>query len=130
MATVVANGGFLLKPFVAKYSGDEEINFSKKRDVSLPLDVIKIVKEGLVGAVNMPDGTAHVLYMPDVSVAGKTGTAQSVPNKPAHGWFVGFFPVDKPKYAVVVFLEYGKSSYYACELLKGIIEDMHAKGLV
>ena len=130
MTTVVANGGFLLKPFVAKYSGDEEINFPKKRDVSLSSDVIKIVKEGLVGAVNMSDGTAHVLYMPDVSIAGKTGTAQSVPKRPAHGWFVGFFPVDKPKYAVVVFLEYGKSSYYACELLKGIIEDMHAKGLV
>jgi penicillin-binding protein 2 len=46
-----------------------------------------------------------------VAVAGKTGTAEN-----GHGvglehvWFMGYAPIEEPKIAVVVFLEYGGSS--------------------
>ncbi len=131
LGAVVANGGFIVRPFVVKYSGDYEVNYTSKKDTGIPREVWKIVENGLESAVSFSDGTAHILSSIDgVRVAGKTGTAQSKPGRPAHGWFVGFFPVERPKYAVVIFLEYGKSSYYACELLKEIIEEMVTKGLV
>ncbi len=131
LGAVAANGGFMVRPFVVKYSGDYEVNYPVTKDAGISKEAWGIVGKGLKAAVSFPDGTAHVLYSVDgVKVAGKTGTAQSKPGMPAHGWFVGYFPAERPKYSVVVFLEYGKSSYYACELLKGIIEDMIARGLI
>jgi penicillin-binding protein 2 len=50
-----------------------------------------------------------------VEVAGKTGTAQfwrivnGVKTKDNHTWFICFAPYDKPKYAVCVLLQGGKS---------------------
>jgi len=46
-----------------------------------------------------------------VSVAGKSGTAQTTRGKDwTHAWFMGFSPVEDPQIAVVVFIEYGGSS--------------------
>jgi len=46
-----------------------------------------------------------------VSVAGKTGTAQtSRGGDYTHAWFMGFSPYEAPEVAVVVFIEYGGSS--------------------
>jgi len=48
-----------------------------------------------------------------VSVAGKTGTAQTSRGENwTHAWFMGFSPVKDPKIAIVVFLEYGGASSY------------------
>lgn len=48
-----------------------------------------------------------------VSVAGKTGTAQTTRGDNwTHAWFMGFSPVKNPKIAIVVFLEYGGASSY------------------
>ncbi|MGN1400854.1 MAG: peptidoglycan D,D-transpeptidase FtsI family protein [Bacillus sp. (in: firmicutes)] len=57
----------------------------------------------LRGVVENQHGTAHSLADLPVTVAGKTGTAQT--NKEArrmNKWFAGYFPADKPKYAIVV----------------------------
>ena len=129
VVSAVANGGWLVKPFLAKYSGKVRINSPEKRDLMLDEEDIDLLRRGLESAVTLPDGTARVLYYPDLKVAGKTGTAQSVPGKPAHGWFVGYFPARAPRYAVAVLLEYGKSSYYACQLLREIIDEMRGRGL-
>ena len=44
--------------------------------------------------------------------AGKTGSAETGwvvdGEKFVHAWFAGFFPVNEPKYAVVVFVENGR----------------------
>jgi len=45
-----------------------------------------------------------------VMVAGKTGTANAEEGSWTHGWFAGFAPADKPKVALVVFLDKGHGS--------------------
>ena len=46
-----------------------------------------------------------------VSVAGKTGTAQTPRGGDyTHAWFMGFSPYEDPEIAFVVFIEYGGSS--------------------
>ena len=40
-----------------------------------------------------------------VQVAGKTGTAQSAPNRPPYAWFVSFAPADNPQVAVAVLVQ-------------------------
>ncbi len=130
MMAAVANGGFLVRPYLCKYVGGYEINYPQLVPLDLPSDILLAVRNGLRFAVEYPDGTAYVLSGLPVSVAGKTGTAQSVKGKPSHSWFVGFFPVDNPKYVAVVLLEFGGSSYNACELLREIILEMKENGLL
>jgi cell division protein FtsI/penicillin-binding protein 2 len=64
------------------------------------------VRSMMVGVVRAGTGTAAAL--PGVEVAGKTGTAELVPNssdpKDANAWFVAFAPADRPRVAVAVML--------------------------
>jgi penicillin-binding protein 2 len=96
----------------------------------LPLDVddrhLAVVRQGLFEAVNTPAGTAYAsrLTLPNVQMAGKTGTAQVHNNSAAekqknfndatmawadrpNGLFVGFAPYDAPRYAIAVIIEHG-----------------------
>jgi penicillin-binding protein 2 len=82
---------------------------------------LEIVKKGLREVVSNPKGTAHIAYIKNVDISGKTGTAQVVgrrnePNlsekdmpdqfKP-HAWFVAYAPSADPQIAVAVFVEHG-----------------------
>ncbi len=64
------------------------------------------VRDMMVGVVQSGTGTAAAL--PGAQVAGKTGTAELVPNstdpKDANAWFVAFAPADRPRVAVAVML--------------------------
>jgi penicillin-binding protein A len=64
------------------------------------------VRAMMIGVVQGGTGTAAAL--PGVQVAGKTGTAELVPNstdpKDANAWFVAFAPADRPRVAVAVML--------------------------
>ena len=61
------------------------------------------------------EGTAQSAQNGIFGIAGKTGTAQTgwynidTQSLNVHGWFIGFFPYDNPKYAMAVFCEDGKS---------------------
>src|SRR4051794_7228684 len=50
-------------------------------------------------------GTGTTAQLPGISVAGKTGTAQSKADRPPYAWFVSFAPADDPKVAVAVLVE-------------------------
>jgi peptidoglycan glycosyltransferase len=60
------------------------------------------------------NGTGTAAQIPNIQVAGKTGTADNGPQNPngsyanpPHAWFSGFAPADNPKIAVAVVLENG-----------------------
>jgi membrane peptidoglycan carboxypeptidase len=55
--------------------------------------------------VNVPGGTAGVVKLPDIAIAGKTGTAQVGGGKLAHSWFICYAPFDHPKIAMCVLVE-------------------------
>jgi peptidoglycan glycosyltransferase/penicillin-binding protein 2 len=65
--------------------------------------------------VNMMQGTMEYgtgnNLKADESTAGKTGSAEAYDNGEylVHGWFAGFYPVENPKYTVVIFAENGRS---------------------
>ncbi|MGI8422635.1 MAG: peptidoglycan D,D-transpeptidase FtsI family protein [Chloroflexota bacterium] len=58
-------------------------------------------------ALAVEEGFGRNAALPNVRVGGKTGTAQSVPGLPDHSWFIGFAPVDRPRVAVAVIVEFG-----------------------
>lgn len=49
-------------------------------------------------------GTGTAAAMPDVTVAGKTGTATN-PAGRSHAWFVAFAPAQAPRVAVAIVVE-------------------------
>jgi peptidoglycan glycosyltransferase len=76
---------------------------------AVPARVAREVRDMMLGVVRSGTGTAAAL--PDVSVAGKTGTAELRPTaggppdpRNTDAWFVAFAPADHPKVAVGVML--------------------------
>lgn len=56
-----------------------------------------------------------------VEVAGKTGTAQQVSNRPNHALFIGFAPYDNPEVSIATRIAYGYTSHNAAEVSKDIL---------
>jgi len=129
----VANGGKLIQPRLLESIKDEGKTLEPKPpqiiDLGLSEENLRIIKEGLARAVSDSHGTAYVLADAGISIAGKTGTAQ-VDSGQAHGWFAGYFPADKPKFVICVFLEHSGTGLRSCLLAKKIIKRMLAEGLL
>ncbi|MCM8765488.1 MAG: penicillin-binding protein 2, partial [Candidatus Omnitrophica bacterium] len=125
MMAVFANGGNLVKPYIVKAIDGKDITNYQRRSTNLDIEdeIFQVIRKGLRGVVADPEGTASFLSKLDVSIAGKTGTVQ-VPEKKPHGWFVGFFPYEKPKYVICVILENVGAGYYSAELAGEIIKEM------
>ena len=58
-------------------------------------------------ALAVEDGFGGNTALPGGRVGGKTGTAQSVPGLPDHSWFIGPAPIDNPRGAIAVIVEFG-----------------------
>jgi penicillin-binding protein 2 len=112
----VANGGELYAPYFVNDARDVHgrviKRFSPHDQGRVPVSPqnLQIVREGMLGAIEDPYGTAHNVYMPGFHFAGKTGTAENFPtvDNPQgrnHAWFVCFAPYEHPKIAVVVFMD-------------------------
>jgi len=80
---------------------------------------LELVRAGMYGVVNEPGGTAvrSALPLPEVKMAGKTGTSQVISAKNQHklkGWegethalFIAYAPFDSPRYAAACVVEHG-----------------------
>ncbi|PIU60847.1 MAG: penicillin-binding protein 2 [Armatimonadetes bacterium CG07_land_8_20_14_0_80_40_9] len=101
MTSIIANGGKRVKPHLLKTMT------LKREDLLLSKQTIDVIKEGMIKSVAEAKGTAHSAYLPGLSIAGKTGTAEDPPREEPHAWFVSFAPADNPKMVIVVFIEQG-----------------------
>lgn len=124
----VANNGKMVKPqFVSEIK--EWNKTIKKYDAQVinpkicSDETIKKLKAVLQNVVKR--GTAEKLYSKDFSMAGKTGTAQA--NYGKNGGsdkhyissFVGFFPVENPKYSCIVVVhkpDASRNNYYGADV--------------
>jgi len=75
----------------------------KKHEVAIDKDYFKVIQKGMYLVVN-GNGTARSIRTSDVSIAGKTGTAQN-PHGQDHSWFIAYAPADDPKIAICVMVE-------------------------
>ena len=57
----------------------------------------------------------------DIQIAGKTGTAQQVENRPNHALFVGYVPYDNPEISIAIRIAYGYSSHNAASAARNIV---------
>lgn len=123
----VANRGKLWKPQLVHHMTDAEGNVVREfepeliRDVPVNPEYLDVVREGMYGAINWPQGTATRIKVPGVVIAGKTGTAEFARdedkngepdrdkdgNLPTHAWFTSFAPYVEPEIVVTVFVANG-----------------------
>ena len=81
------------------------------------------VLKGLYKVANESRGSVYRLYGNyDVTVAGKTGTAQISLSKPNHALFVSFAPYEDPEVSVTVVIPNGHTSGNAAETAKDIYD--------
>ncbi|MDP3727225.1 MAG: penicillin-binding protein 2 [bacterium] len=108
---VIANGGTLWKPRLARAVVDEERREVRSfGPVALATGIagpesFAIVQEGMRLAVTA--GSAAGLAGLPVPVAGKTGTAETGVYGRNHGWFTGFAPYGAPEIVIAVLVEEG-----------------------
>lgn len=96
----VANGGKLFTPTLL---ANQTSHFTI---VPANQSALAVVREGMRQGVT--NALASAINMPYVSVAAKTGTAQTgTHNQYDNSWVVGFFPYEHPQYAFAVVLERG-----------------------
>ncbi len=109
VAAAVANGGREMKPYLVDKTLAPDLTTletTSPEELGRPMtgDVASQLTQMMQSVVQNGTGTAAQLSVP---VAGKTGTAENVPGRPTHAWFVGFAPADHPQIAVAVIVENG-----------------------
>ena len=148
MTAALANGGILYKPFLVDRIIDPEGKVIKENKPKIELEnvgmekYLKLIRDGLVGAVNERHGTAGAARLKNITVAGKTGTAQVVTMETFnavdkeevaykhrdHAWFTSFAPAENPEIAVTVLVEHGgHGGSAAAPVAKKVLERYFAK---
>jgi penicillin-binding protein 2 len=143
LLAAIANGGSLVTPHVvagpnsatdgqSQSSPDNDIpnRFQPQRIAGLSEATLETVRAGLRRAVADPNGTAHsAMGALAISVAGKTGTAETGGGEESHAWFAGYVPADAPQLAFVVVLEHGGGgAAAAAPLARRLVERLQQLG--
>ncbi len=112
LVCAVVNGGKLYRPYVVKKIFNDKNNLIKKikpykiKDIEISDNTLKFIKKSLKETVEK--GTGRGAYVENLSVGGKTGTAEN-PHGENHAWFVCFAPVEDPQIVICVLVEHGGS---------------------
>jgi len=112
LAMIIANEGVCYPLHILNYLEDP---FDKTKKPALidsvkisgiSPETFKIIKQGMYRVCQGEKGTGRAASYQDITVAGKTGTAQN-PHGEDHAWFVGFAPADRPQIAFCILVENG-----------------------
>jgi cell division protein FtsI (penicillin-binding protein 3) len=108
-ASVVANGGLLVKPRLVLKKGEQTLPVPAPERVLKP-DTAITMRKMMEGVVVLPEGTGHRARLVGYTSGGKTGSAVIYDYAARHythaynGSFMGFAPVTNPSIVVVVTL--------------------------
>ncbi|GIW50034.1 MAG: penicillin-binding protein 4B [Anoxybacillus sp.] len=107
MATIARGGEAKQVRIVQKMmykNGTTFFTFDEKRLTmdSLRKETVDELQQLLQLVVTHPEGTGRSFQSLPYAVAGKSGTAQTGKKDVVNKWFAGYFPADRPKYALVV----------------------------
>jgi penicillin-binding protein 2 len=147
MTSRLVNGGYAVKPWLVGYVGSEK----KFQDQWPKIDVsqrnLNLIKKGMDRVVNDKDGTAYAARIEEKNQAfgGKTGTAQvkrinreqyaqGIKNEDLewkyrhHALFVGYAPLNNPRYVCSVVVEHGGGgSAVAAPLARDILKEVQVR---
>lgn len=131
VAATVANDGKRMKPWLMDRIVDPD---GRTREDAQPEQEARVMSasaakelQQMMGNV-VREGTGTAAALSGIEVGGKTGTAEIDPrsdlNQP---WFIGFAPLDDPKYAIAVTVERstgGQGGTVAAPVAKQVLEEL------
>jgi len=122
IGATIANGGTTPRPYIVRRIAGAETSLAvQPAPLATPIDtdVANEVRDLMIQVVKRGTGTAAQL--PNVVVAGKTGTATN-PHGASHAWFVAFAPAGHPRVAVAVVIEnVGYGGTYAAPVARDVL---------
>jgi len=134
--SVIANGGFLMKPYIVNQIRDKQGQTIKSfspivvRQVLSP-ETSARVKKILIGVLE--NGTGKLARLTDFTAGGKTGTGQKLEPNGSYSHdkfmasFIGFAPAEDPQLAVVVVIDEPRGNYFggvvAAPVFKNVCSD-------
>ncbi len=139
MTARIASGRAVVPRLVLPAAGAPALQFAS---LGIPDDHLELVRQGMIDVVNARFGTAPAArsMVGDVTIAGKTGTAQvrritmaerrrgvlrneALPWKQRdHALFVAFAPAEAPRYACSVIIEHGiAGGRYAAPIARDVL---------
>lgn len=148
MTAATANGGTIYRPQFIETITDPDGQVLQQlqpiidKKVKNSSRALRIIRKGLVAAVNDEDGTGKMAKMKNIVVGGKTGTAQvvrlaqyrglpesKIPYKARdHAWFTCYAPADKPEIAITVLVEHsGHGGSVAAPIAGKILKEYFKK---
>ncbi len=105
LAAIFANKGYYYPPHMIKaIDGDPNKipeEFRTKKNVGVDAHHFDLIQDAMAEAIY---GTAARAAIPDITIAGKTGTAQN-PQGEDHSVFIAFAPKENPQIAIAVYVE-------------------------
>ncbi|HVJ65248.1 MAG TPA: penicillin-binding protein 2 [Bdellovibrionota bacterium] len=128
--SVIANGGFEVKPTVLKVD-ETHPAVVKNRKALFSKQAIAQVR-GMLSAVVNDGGTGTTAALDTVAVAGKTGTAWKVDTE-AGGYksrayvssFAGYFPAEEPRFVIAVSIdEPSENGYYGGAVAGPVVKEV------
>lgn len=129
----IANGGEVMKPYLVDRVTSSSLDVIDQgnptpidNQPAVSQDTAEILTQMMVSTVD--NGTAEAAAIDGVSVAGKTGTAQTTPDKPPYAWFTSFAPAENPSIAVAVMVQ--KSGTERSEIAGGRLGGPIAKAMM
>jgi peptidoglycan glycosyltransferase len=111
VSAAIANNGTLMTPYMVQTVRTSDLDVVREAEPSELSEAVSpatasALRDMMVGVVQSGSGTAAKIS--GVTVAGKTGTAQTgVEDEAPHAWFTAFAPAEAPKVAVAVVVENG-----------------------
>ncbi len=127
----LANGGYRVQPHIVHAIRDNNGTLSYTNPQRTKIDWVtqenlEAVKKGMRGAVTEGSGRFYA-NLPDIKVAGKTGTAQN-PHGQNHGWFIAYAPADDPEIAVAVLMENAGFGSISAAPVASLVIEQYLKG--
>ncbi len=129
VTAAIANGGYLLKPYVVAgilAADGTTVSTAELSRERLPIDEahMAVIRRGMRQSV--AEGAAARAALNGTLVAGKTGTAEFIDPEDGrtkeHAWFTGFAPYQSPEVVVTVFYDLGTGGEKAAPVAADIIE--------
>ena len=115
MTAAIANRGFFYTPHIIKQIGNNnniDPLYTQRRYTTIDKEHFEPVINAMTNVYKY--GTAKWLQIPEIEIAGKTGTVENFTRINGervqltdHSIFVAFAPINNPKIAIAVYIEHG-----------------------